>query len=222
MTVKLGFGRNNPFPFRFGGGESRVGVERQALIDAFAKGYDVQDDHEKAAEAEAYAGALAIGWACNERLANQAQPRKMLEELTTWEEACSLRPTAADTDRDRRLRVAARMRGISENDLQAIAEAAEELLGSAYVATTVVDPTDEIVFWPGMDPGPPGFEWTSNRAHIRIEVTKSGASSQAEFDALMLQLDDLMNHMLPTWMTYNWHTGSGFYLGVSLLGEAAF
>ena len=39
----LGFGRTNPFPFTLGGGESTIDTIHEALLDAYAPGWDVSD-----------------------------------------------------------------------------------------------------------------------------------------------------------------------------------
>src|SRR5689334_12791594 len=163
----LGFGRTNPFPFRFGGGESTLDVLHEALLDAYAPGWDVSDDAEKAAEAYMQALAVTFLWVANRRLGNQGQPLKMIEFLTTWEEATGLRPAARDRPIERRRRLAAKLRGLVNNTLSDIQAACQELLGPAFVALRTTAPDDEIVYWPGQNPGPPGFEWSSNRCTLQ-------------------------------------------------------
>src|SRR5262245_53234357 len=124
----LGFGRKNPFPFTFGGGESTIDVLHEALLDAYAPGWDVSDDTEKAAEAYMQALAVTFFWVANRRLAHQGQPLKMIEFLTTWEQATGLRPTAKDRPVDRRRRLAAKLRGLISNTLHDIEGACRELL----------------------------------------------------------------------------------------------
>jgi hypothetical protein len=218
--VQIGFGRNNPFPLRLGSGISVVGTEHHALLQMWRKGYDIDDDHEHSAEAYAMASGLASAWACNRRLANQGNPNKMIEQLLEWEEICSLHPSESDSDNTRRRVTAAKLGGFRRNDYEAIADSAAKLLGDRYVAYHVVDPSEEITFWPGMDPGPPGFEWTSNRAHIQIEVSR-GTIDDTEFYRLMDKLDLHMQAIMPSWMTYHWHTGGdGFQVDISAVGEA--
>ena len=216
----LGFGRKNPFPFSFGGGESTLDVLHEALLDAYAPGWDVSDDTEKAAEAYMQALAVTFIWVANRRLAHQGQPLKMIEFLTMWEEATGLRPSAKDRPIDRRRRLAAKLRGLINSTLSDIEGACRELLGANCIALHPTAPADEIVYWPGQNPGPPGFEWSSNRCVLHVEVTKSGLSDE-EFDAAMGELDRLLDGMVPAWMTFNWYTSSGFEVGMSSLGEDA-
>jgi hypothetical protein len=214
----LGFGRKNPFPFTFGGGESTIDVLHEALLDAYAPGWDVSDDTEKAAEAYMQGLAVTFIWVANRRLAHQGQPLKMIEFLTTWEEATGLRPSAKDRPIDRRRRLAAKLRGLVDSTLLDIEAACRDLLGKNFVALRPTALSDEIVYWPGQNPGPPGFEWSSNRCTLHVEVTKSSLSD-SEFDTAMGELERLLDGVVPAWMTFTWHTNSAFMVGVSPLGE---
>lgn len=220
----IGFGRYNQFPFTLGGGPSSVEDEHNALLSAYAPGYDVSDEQGKAAIAFAHASAIANGWAMDGRLGNQTQPLKMLEALTLWEQATSLRPSTDDLDIDRRRAVASKLRGIANNTVTDVAEAAKALLGNNFVAANVVPPADEVVYWPGGPgqtnggPGPPGYEWSTNRATVQLTVTKAGLSDR-EFDRLMSLLLKLLSGMLPAWMTFTVNQGSGFIVEESLIGE---
>lgn len=216
----LGFGRKNPFPFRFGGGESTLDTLHEALLNQYAPGWDVDDETEKNAEAYAQALAVTFVWVANRRLANQGQARKMFEFLPVWEQACGLRPALGDRDIDRRRRLAARLRGTATNTLSDVEDACRSLLGANFEQIDVTATPDEVIFWPAELPGPPGFEWCSNRLTLRVRVNKQGLTD-GEFDALMGELDRLLGGVLPAWMTYDWYVGAGFFIGVSNLGEDA-
>ncbi len=216
----LGFGRGNPFPFTLGGGESVVDSIHVALLDAYAPGWDVEDDTEKNADAYAEALAVTFVWVANRRIANQAQPLKMLETLPVWEEAARLRPRPNDRDSDRRRRLASKLRGIANSTLTDIADACDALLGNNFVAALVAEAADQITYWPGQNPGPPGYEWSSNRAHVQIQVSKAGVTD-SDFLTMTNELERVLDGMCPAWMTFSWHTGSGFVIEDSLLGEMA-
>ena len=215
-----GFGRYNTFPLRFGGGKKPIEEEHEALLDAYSPGWDVSEDTAKHAEAYAHALAISVIWACNKRLSNQALPLKMQETLSEWESVTRLRPAKTDLEVVRRRRLAAKLRGLAGNTVSDIHDACELLLGAHFDGLHAVDPADEIASWPGINPGPPGYEWSSNRCHIQVQVNKSGLT-QTEFRLLMNRLELMLDALLPAWMTYAWHTGSGFIVGTSLLGEAA-
>lgn len=214
----LGFGRKNPFPYTFGGGESAVDTVHEALLDAYAPAWDVSDEGDKSAEAYAQALAVSFVWAANRRLSNQGQPRKMLEFLTTWEEATRLRGAIVDRAMARRHRLAAKLRGIAGNTLSDIEAACRELLGPVFIALRTTPDADEIVYWPGMNPGPPGFEWSTNRCTLRVQLDK-GNLGDAEFDQLVGELSRVLDGQIPAWMTFVWFVGEGFHVGESKLGE---
>jgi hypothetical protein len=216
----VGFGRKNPFPFRFGGGESTLDVLHEALLDHYAPAWDVDDSTEKNAEAYAQALAVTFVWIANNRMANQGQPLKMIEVLPIWEQACGLRPTRADRAVVRRRRLAARLRGVASNALSDIEDACSNLLGDNFIQIDVTPTQDEMTFWPAELPGPPGFEWCSNRLTVRVRMGKQGLTD-SEFDALVGELDRLLDGIWPSWMTYSWYTSRGFHVDVSRLGEEA-
>jgi hypothetical protein len=168
MTVH-GFGGTGEFPFTFGGGDpetlngSILEAEHQALLDELAPGWDGSDDTEFNIEMRAWAGLVTTIWAINRRLKGWLIPDEMLESLPVWEESTGLRPSAATSDVERRQRVAGKLRGIASNAISFIESSAQEILGAAFDGLIVADPANHIVYWPGVNPGPPGFEWSTNR-----------------------------------------------------------
>lgn len=213
-----GFGRANPFPFTFGGGDSAIETVHQALLEKYAPAWDVSD--EKEMSAVAYAEAICVGlvWACNKRLANQLVPSRMLEALTDFEEATRLRPAATERDNDRRSALAAKLRGLSGNTLSDIEAACQALLGNNFDELVQTPEANAVTFWPGVNPGPPGLEWSSTRARLTVVMTKDGLTD-SEFLALKAKLSLLLGDLLPCWMTYEIGVGSGFLTDEGLLDE---
>src|SRR4051812_37060954 len=168
----LGFGLGNPFPLTIGGGDSTLDTVHQSLLDAYAPGWDTNDTGGKTADALAQALAITFVWVANGRLTNQSVPSKMLESLTTWEQSTRLRPADGSTASSRRAAVAAKLRGFAGNTLSDIDGACSALLGANYLGIVLPAPADIYAYWPGVYPGPPGFEWSTNRCHIYIHVTK--------------------------------------------------
>ena len=213
---------------RFGGGQSYVGNEYSALKAALEDGFDMSDESAKSAEMYGYAAAFGALWACNGRLSNQWQPMKMMEALPAWEEACGLKPSANDLPVNRRRVLAAKRRGYAGNAIPDIEGAVNTLLGSNYGGVYTVDEGDlndqldgdTVVFWPNLDPGPPSYEWYSNRATLYIEIER-GTQNDSDFNRLTTELDRLMLQMLPAWMSYEWYIDRPFRIDVSRLGEDA-
>lgn len=204
-----GMGRWSPFPFQFGGGTRPIEAEYNALREALApnrQGYNVDDP---LIDAEIYAEAMALAeiWAANKRSANQAIPKRMLEELPREEEILHLKPSPTDTDRDRRASVEAKRRGLAGNAMPDIEATCRAALGPNFVAVHTVATEDQITYWPGMNPGPPGFEWSSNRCCIGVRMNTVGLTDdqvRSKTEALREKLDA----MLPAWMTFTVGTSS--------------
>lgn len=212
------YGRN-PWPRRFGGGRRAHEAEHLALLDALAPGWDT-DDVDGQAYAELYAHALAISfiWALSGRLKNQAIPSKMLENLTTWEEACRLRPAPTDSVHERRRRVAAKLRGLVGNTVRDIYDTCRAIAGNNFDTVVLVSPANQINYWPGVNPGPPGQEWSSNRCVVGVRLNKSGIGDE-DFVSLRERLALSLDAMLPAWCRYQVGVGSSFVVNQGIVGQ---
>lgn len=212
-----GFGRN-PYPKRFGGGKRYHEVELEALLDLLAPGWDVEEN--SALYAEVYAEALAVAmiWTLNRRHANQGIPERMLEALTTWEAACRLRPSPKDTMQARRRAVAGRLRGLAGNTLNDIYDALAKLLGRAFDGLATVPEALATTYWPGINPGPPGYEWSSNRVRVAVKIIKSRLT-EAEYVSLRSKAFDLLDGLAPDWMTFTIGVGSEFIINQGIIGQ---
>lgn len=203
-----GFGRFGCWPFQFGGAIRPIEAEYNALREALApnrQGYDVDDDLTDI-EVYAQASALAQIWAANRRSANQAIPARMLEELPREEEILGLRPAPTDTPLDRRASVAAKRRGLAGNTLADIEATCRAVLGANFEAVETVDADDQITYWPGINPGPPGREWSSNRCAIGVRMNTVGITDDQR-DTKIAALAEKLDAMLPAWMTFEIGTG---------------
>jgi hypothetical protein len=208
----------NPFPRRFGGGKRAFEIEHEALLDTLAPGWDISP--ESALYAECYAQALAVSmiWIANKRLSNQMIPEKMLEMLTTWEESCRLRPTAKDSMQARRRAVAAKLRGLVGNALSDIYDASAALLGRAFDGLATVGEDVATTYWPGINPGPPGYEWSSNRARIAVRMKKDQLTDP-EFFELRAKVVAMLDALAPDWMTFEVGVGSEFIVNQGIVGQ---
>ena len=200
------------FPFRFpapfGGPDRTVDVEHEAILDTLRKSYDVEAGTAVYIETRAEALVSAQVWKTNHRVQNQMIPERMLEALEDWETACHMVPAPTDTLKDRRTALSAHLRTTANNALVDLEDAARVILGVHFVALAVAAEDDWIVYWPGVSPGPPGYEFSSNRAHICIHMTRDGLSDD-EFHRLRAKLINTLDASRPCWMTYSVGVGSG-------------
>ena len=212
------FGRYCQFPLRFGGGRSIFELEHAALLDALAIAYDPDESTASWIELYASASILAMIWSINKRIANQAIPATMIDALPGWEEVCRLRPADGDPVHARRARVAAKLRGVADNTLTGLEDSCRTLAGSAFIELRTVAQGAEIVYWPGVNPGPPGYEWSSNRCVIAV-VLAQGSQDDATFRDLIERTFQTLDAMAPAWMTFQVGTGTGgFIAGVGIVG----
>jgi hypothetical protein len=207
-----------PFPFRFGARDKTKDQEHRAILEYLSRWFDVDSTTALYAETRADAASIRTIWTTNRRIANQAQPKRMMEWLPEWESITKLRPSVDDTDVERRARMASKLKGQGGNSITNMAAAAEEELGVYYDGFALVDPDDWVTYWPGLNPGPPGYEFSSNRATMGFKMTRDDlddASFVRRRSNLLLTIDQ----MRPSWMTYVVGVGSGFLAGVGIVGQ---
>jgi hypothetical protein len=208
----------NPYPRRYGGGPRYYQIELEALLDTLAPGWDRDEDSISYVELLAHARAIAIVWELNGRLKNALIPERMLETLTTWEETCRLRPSPSDSVQARRRAVAGKLRGLARNTVGDIYDACAAFLGPHFDALVTVGVSSEITYWPGINPGPPGFSWTSNRATIGVKM-KLLSLSPTQFAALRGRLVDMLAGLIPAWLTVHVGVGSEFIVNQGVVGQ---
>jgi hypothetical protein len=220
-----GFGRFNPFPFRFGGGKRAIELAHEALVVAYSQNTDTSDETIQGLEAYAEARVISQAWVASKRLGNQMVPTKMLENLPIWESVCRLQADASDSDQERRAELSGKLRGLINNAEPDIRDACIEVLGPAFVDVVYTQEADEMTYWPGVNPGMPITPWTSNVCMAWVEVTKVGMN-QDVFERRVGRLMRMLDDLLPVWMGFNFFTtdtngtDEGFILDVSLLDEA--
>lgn len=207
----MAFGRYGGFPRRFGGGAPVLLQEHQAVLDALAPGYDVGEDSPIYDEVFAHALAVSTIWALNKRLEGSMIPARMLETLTTWEQSMRLRPKRADSLQTRRAAVAAKFLGLASNTISTIYDVCAALAGSVFLGLAQVDELDAIWYAPGINPGPPGFEWTSNRATIAVRLERTGIPDAVFLD-LVQRIQVALTALVPAWMTFRIGTDEGGFI----------
>ncbi len=207
------------FPWRFGAHDPTLEQEHQAILDYLAPGWDVGSESEANIEAKTDALAITMLWAINRRAGNQAFPLKMQDALADWETIMRIRVGRNDTLVDRRRRIASRLRGVTRNALSDLEEAARTALGDNFEALVPVPDADRVAYWPGVNPGPPGYEFSSNTAHIAIRMNKNGLN-EPTFLRKVENLANTLDHMRPAWLTYEIGTGTEFIVGETIIGHA--
>ncbi len=212
------FGRYGRWPRRFGGAASVQEQHQEALLKANEDFLDPADDKQFFQETYAEARVLSIMWSANRRLENQSVPERMLENLPVWEQSLTLRPTLDDTDVARRALVSARLRGLHGNTPGDVEEAVRRIWGENFISITTPDTADQITYWPGINPGPPGFEWSTNRVRICIRVNNV-AVTHSQFIANLHATVDLLQGMLAAWESFVIGTGDSFICNVGIVGQ---
>jgi hypothetical protein len=139
-------------------------------------------------------------WATNRRLAGQGIPAKMLENLPVWEEATRTIPQEGQSELSRRNALAAKLAILISNNITQIEVSASRILGENYHSVVVFDPATHITYWPGINPGPPGYEWSSSKAHIAVAYKSSGISD-SNLKGKLDSLSEDLEQKLPAWMT---------------------
>lgn len=215
---------HNPFPRTFGGDVRPLQAERRAIERAYERwGFDASEGTVAAAFAFAQGSAIGSIWAYNRRSFNNEIPERMTDMLPTWEEILRLRPALDDLPVERRRVVAAKMRGIGRNCTRVdIEDVCSAVLGPAFVQLNYVDGGDVISWMPGgpaptTAPGPPGKEFASNRCTVAVVVDQTRLGD-LEFDRLTRTLIQILQALLPSWMTFRVGTGTGgFVVDVGLV-----
>jgi len=206
-------------PIRIGAKDDTLDIEHGALLDSMRRYLDVSEGTEIFDETRADARAVEMIWRVNRRVGKQNFPLSMYENLPKWEEACTIKPAIGTPDIERRNRLAGKLRGLGGNDVQGMFDAAELIAGKNFTAGRRVDPSDIVSYWPGINPGPPGYEWSSNYATIGIQLNKSGLL-ESEFLDLRNKVIETIDELRPSWQTYVIGTDDTFLLGVGIVNQS--
>lgn len=181
----------------------------------------------KAAVARSSAALTRAG----EKLKANSRPHTADEALAEWVDALRVPVRADDQPWQIRQRCAARFKLAVGPTIDNVESAVSALLGDAFVRTwttvgsTLATPPSP-TFWPTANPGPTAWDlgngtWLSARAHFVVEVTQPSWMPTSDYLRLInVDLFDLLNRMLPMWMTFNAAenlSAGGFTLDVSKL-----
>jgi len=110
------------------------------------------------------------------------------------------------------------MRGILGNAARDIEAAARKILGVNFDAFLSFGVGTDWFYMPGVNPGPPGKEFASNRSHIAIRMNRIGITNE-RFRALRDSLVERLHKMVPDWQTYTVGVGTGFVCNQGIVGQ---
>jgi hypothetical protein len=206
------------FPAPLGGGEDRALQFHRAILQELSDVFDVSEGTVLYHETYAEACWLSMLWAANERLGSQMNPLRMIDVLADWEEASGLRPNDGDSDYDRRRSLAAKMRLLSGNNLNDLVDAAQKALGQNFETVLFPAVDQEIIYIPGVNPGHPGYEYSSNVSTMAVRMNENSLLMTTAA-AKLGTLASIFDTLLPSWMSYAVGVGDGFILGISILGK---
>ncbi len=179
----------------------------------------------------AIARILAASFSRNaEKLTANATPLRADERLDYWVNVLGIPNTPSDPRWLLRQRCSAHFETATAPTVAAVITALQRLLGEAFVdlyTYTGTDLDNEPIptYWPAGQHGPSeysigGSTWLSRRCMLRIQVQQPPGMSLAEFLQLMdVQMAQMLDRMLPAWVTWMWSQGSdGFRVGVDRIG----
>lgn len=211
-------GHGGKFPVRCGGGDELLLQIHQAILDELRPYFNVSADTEIWIEAYVDAVACWMVWRFNARLKESWNPNGMLDTFEMFASATGVVINANDRPHDIGAKIAAKFRGFGGNALVDQEEVASKIFGKNFVKLMITPKDKRVSYWPGVNPGPPGFEWASNVSITGVLVTKY-ALSDSDFSRLKADLGKLLDEMLPSWASFTIGTGPGFVVNQGIVGE---
>ncbi len=172
----------------------------------------------------------SIGSRLPDKLRNQATPVRADESLEYWSTVLGVPRRPGEPRWSLRQRCVVHYKAALPPTYQNVRTAISDLLGDAFVDLELqhsegFETPSTNTYWPTINPGPDtynigGGAWLSDRAQVIIRAQQPGGMSNGEFSQLMnVQLFQLVDRMLPAWVTAQWREeeGSavwgGFYWG---------
>lgn len=222
-----GFGCYNPYPRKLGGGKRPIQVVHEGLLEASDRaGLDVSEGSVEWCESLAQSAIIANGYAAAERAHYYLIPRKMTESLPMWERALGIQPPTGSPSYARRREVESRFRALTNNAEPDIRDVCSRSTGRCYVGVSYVPLGQELTYLPGVNPGPPGLEWSSSQCTVFVTLTNDGVT-QEEYVRRESALAQLLDDFLPGWMAFSIDRvdtldgDSGFFLDYSPMDEVS-
>jgi hypothetical protein len=162
----------------------------------------------------------ATGPRTAEKLRANATPARSDERLSYWQKFLAVPSKLGEPKWRLRHKVAAHYRSSEGPTREAVIAALQDILGDAFVDATweegaTLSAPPFPTYWPTVNPGPDdglgGGTWLSTRAHLFVEVIIPVGMTEGELLTLVnVDMQALLDRMLPAWATFDWAIGTGF------------
>jgi hypothetical protein len=164
-----------------------------------------------------------------EKMRASAVPARSDERLPYWVNVLGIAVRPGEEQWQIRQRCAAAYKATLGPIISNVQQVLRDLLGpEVYVDANVPDYPSLVTdppqtYWPGGDPGFPeidlgGGTWTSRRSQLIVKVNWPPSMTYGEFVNLLdVQMYQVLDDLLPAWMTWTWYRDGGFLLDESSL-----
>ncbi len=157
----------------------------------------------------------SIGSRLPDKLRNQATPVRADDSLEYWSLVLAVPRRPGEPRWSLRQRCVIHYRAAQAPTYQNVRTAISDLIGDAFLDLELqhsegFETPSTNTYWPVINPGPSGYDigggaWLSDRAQVIIRAQQPGGMSNGEFSQLMnVQLFQLVDRMLPAWVTAQW------------------
>lgn len=214
------FGGMSPYPRR--SGRPRVQAILEALNADRGTAFEASDRETTVyVNNMAIARAISAAWGTNERLGNLWLPAHMSEDaLTRWEKILAIFPKPTDTVEDRRNKVQTIFENFGQSTIHGrVVELLENALGDAFVDVEYISYANATILVPdGTYPwgtASTTSPWSSTTAHILVRLQKPTGWSEFEFYEAAGRVGQLLEPILPVWVTVDWYRAGPISVVVS-------
>ena len=189
---------------------NRLGVILNSINAQFGTAYDTTPTSTVWARNMALARCIDAVWSASQRFANQYDPTRMTDFLPRWEAILGLYPSATDSDRVRRQRVATSIARIgTTTTYQYLVDTLKALLGTGVFLSVVHTPSASAVVvtptgWPMGSHADPNRTWYSTVAYAAIQVQQPAGMDDGTFYQAASSIYPVLDAILPAWVTYSW------------------
>lgn len=215
------YGGLTPAPRRMGGGKPRLAHIVESLNRARGTAYDTSHSSTVYADNLAQARCLSGAWGTNQRLAHVRVPKKLTgTTLSRWEKILGYVPDPSSTDVERRDTVAEKFEafGVAPTR-QAVVDLLTDKLGDVFVDLEYLSIANAIIIVPdGTYPfgsTNAAVAWSSSVARVLVRTQQPSNVSLGEFLTIVQRVFDVLEPLVPAWVTYDWYLPGPVSVAVS-------